>query len=71
MFAVKFKGDGSLEKYKARLVTKGYTHTYRADYQETFAPVAKMNTVRILLSLAANFDWELQQYDIKTCYPSW
>ena len=61
MFAVKFKGDGSLERYKARLVAKGYTKTYGVDYQETFALAAKMNIVRILLSLADNFDWELQQ----------
>ena len=60
VFAVKFKGDGSLERYKAKLVSKGYTQTYEVDYQETFAPVAKMNTIRILLSLAVNFDWELQ-----------
>ena len=71
VFVVKFKGDSYLERYKARLVAKGYTHTYGVDYQETFAPVAKMNIVRILLSLAANFDWELQQYDVKTCFPSW
>ena len=38
------------------------------DYQETFAPVAKMNTVRILFSLAANHDWELQQYDVKNAF---
>ena len=38
------------------------------DYQETFAPVAKMNAVRILLSLAVNFDWELQQYDVKNAF---
>ena len=47
------------------MVTKGYNHTYEVDYQETFATVAKMNIVRILLSLAINFDWELQQYDVK------
>ena len=38
------------------------------DSQETFAPVAKMNTIRILLSLAVNFDWELQQYDVKNSF---
>ena len=65
VFAVKFKGDDSLERYKARFVAKGYTQTYGVDYQETFVPVAKMNTLRILVSLAINFDWELQEYDVK------
>ena len=65
MFAIKFKGDGSLERYKARLVAKGYTQTYGVDYQKTFALVEKMNIIRILLSLAINFFWELQQYDVK------
>ena len=68
VFVVKFKGDGSLERYKARLVAKGYTQTYEMDYQETFSPMAKMNTIRILLSLAVNFDWELQQYDVKNSF---
>ena len=58
MFAVKLKGDASLERYKARLVAN---KTYGVDYQETFAPMEKMNTIRILLPLAVNFDRELQQ----------
>ena len=68
MFTVKCKADGSVERYKARLIAKGFTQTHGIDYQETFALVAKMNSIRTLLSLAVNFNWLLCQFDVKNVF---
>ena len=45
IFTAKYKADGSVERYKAHLVGKGFTQSYGIDYQETFAPIAKLNTI--------------------------
>ncbi|CAN1127242.1 Retrovirus-related Pol polyprotein from transposon TNT 1-94 [Linum perenne] len=68
IFTTKYHSDGSVERYKARLVARGFTQSFGIDYQETFAPVAMLKTVRILLSLAVNEDWPLFQMDVKNAF---
>ena len=68
VYTMKQNPKGKVERYKARLVAKGYSQTYGIDYDETFAPVAKMSIVRTLISCAANFDWPLYQLDIKNAF---
>jgi hypothetical protein len=68
VFTIKHTPEGKVDRYKARLVAKGYTQTYGIDYDETFAPVAKMNSVRTLISCAVNFDWDIYQMDVKNAF---
>jgi len=68
VFTIKQNPEGKVERYKARLVARGYSQTYGIDYDETFAPMAKMGTVRILISCAANFGWPLHQLDVKNAF---
>jgi len=68
VFSVKHKVDGSIERYRVRLVAKRYNQTYGVNYQETFSSVAKLNTIRILQLLAANLDWPLHQLDVKNAF---
>jgi hypothetical protein len=64
----KFKADGSLEKYKARLVAKGFTQQPGVDFVDTYSPVAKFTSVRIIMSIVAKMDLELHQLDVKTAF---
>ena len=68
VFKLKRNSDGSINKYKARLVAKGYVQQYGVDYDEVFAPVARIETIRLLISLAVSHGWEIHHLDVKTAF---
>jgi hypothetical protein len=68
VYTVKLKSNGSLDKYKARLVVLDNQQEYGFDYEETFAPVAKITTVRTILAITAFKAWPLHPMDVKNAF---
>jgi hypothetical protein len=68
VFTLKFNADGTLERFKARLVARGFTQQYGVDYTETFAPTVRMASLRAFMAVVACEDLECRQYDIKNAF---
>src|ERR1700675_1041395 len=68
VFRIKKNSAGEIEKYKARLVARGFTQIHGVDYYETFAPVAKLASVRTILAIAARNNWEVDVFDFHGAY---
>jgi hypothetical protein len=68
VYKIKKDAEGKLVKHKARLVAKGYVQEQGVDFEEVFAPVARMKLVRLLMALAAQESWKLHHMDVKSAF---
>ncbi|KAK6141700.1 hypothetical protein DH2020_024563 [Rehmannia glutinosa] len=68
VFRIKYNSDGSIQRHKARLVAKGFQQQPGIDFFETFSPVVKPTTIRVMLTLAVTYNWDIQQIDIDNAF---
>ena len=68
IYKIKNAADGSIRKYKARFVARGFSQKEGINYEETFAPVARYTSIRTIMALASMMKWDLHQVDVKTTF---
>jgi hypothetical protein len=68
VYKLKKDPDGKLIRHKAELVAKGYAHRQGIDFEEVFAPVARLESISLLVALAAQFEWKIHQMDVKSAF---
>ena len=68
LYTSKFTVDGSIDKYKEILVAKRYSWKEGIDYDDTFAPIAKLNAIRVMISLATRHNWKIHKWDVKSTF---
>ena len=68
VYRLKHKADGNVDKYKARVVARGFTQIPGVDFYDTYSPVARLGSFRVILALAARLDWEIEAFDFTSAY---
>jgi hypothetical protein len=70
LYKIKHVADGNIEKFKARFVARRFSQREGVDYEQTFAPIARYTSIRIVMSLVSFMGWRIHQMDVKTTFPN-